>query len=232
MKKIFISHKQGYAPAKAIKLLINMMGAQGVLAEEEPGSESPDKRALRLLRESDGFLAICTPDLCDSNKQLSPKQNVSIEIREWQSKHGHERMVIMKHKGCEIPILLGNPTYIEFEGEGAVCATQRMLADFQAMKLIPYLDQISPGQKQNLGVTEKEEQMLIFLAGQSERQADESVVVSKFKFSTTEWNIALNKFYYSDNSLLDKWEPNSGYDPPIVQLTVAGLKYLTDNKIL
>lgn len=141
MHKIFVSHNQDFIPSRSVKVLIGMLGAHGVLVEDEPGAESPDKKSLRLLKECQGFLAICTNDLKGKSEEYSPKGNVALEIQEWQRIYGAKNMVIMKEENCMLPILLGNPTYTgTFTHLNFLDILLKACAEFQSMGLIPYKD--------------------------------------------------------------------------------------------
>ena len=104
-----------------------MFGVQGILVEDEPGTESPANRSLRLLRESQGFVAICTKDVIDGGK-FGPKHNVVLEIQEWQKKNKDKHIVILKEEGCELP---NDPIYKPFKGLDFLSVVAQAIQEFQ-----------------------------------------------------------------------------------------------------
>jgi len=227
LNKIFISHNQEYQPAKHVKFLINALGAYGILVEDEPGSESPDKKSFRYLKDSHGFLAICTPDLRDEKDAWAPRHNVILEIQEWQKAHKAKNMVILKDKRCSLPVLLGNPTFHEFEGDGILSAVCQVIKDFVAIDLIP--DKfVSDSEIPQIEFTDKEKKALIYLAGATDRRYYSRALHKYIEFGQTEWNMFLHKgkkyeFYYQTQVSTGAMS----YDTiEAIQLTDKGFEYL------
>lgn len=229
MKKIFISHNQDFTQARSVKGLINILGSYGVLVEDEPGAESPDKKSFRLLKESDGFLAICTKDLKDENGNFSPKANVALEIKEWQSLHQTEKMVIIKEKQSTLPVLLGNPAYAgEFDGVNILDAFYRAVREFQTMQLIPYKNMAPQKPKQaTISISEKEVQVLNYLANTSKQRAYESDIVKQFNFSTGEWNAAVHKLVTSSSMMRITYD----HYGKVLEITSFGFDYLLKHNL-
>lgn len=212
-----------------------MLGAYGVLVEDEPGAEPPDKKSLRLLKECQGFLAICTNDLKDEKGVYSPKSNVTIEIKEWQNDHRTERMVIIKERGCALPVLLGNPTYsAEFSGVEILECTTRALTEFQAMGLIPY--KISEKKKIQIELTKKEQKLLMLLASHTNKTAQRESLESIKRdcgFSLQEWNVAMHRLRGSETGAgLVYYSEASQWDNERVTLVEKGMQYLIESKLI
>ena len=231
MKKIFISHNQYHPAAKGLKLLINHLGGMGILIEDEPGAEPPDKKAYKLLRECEGFLAFCTKDLRGEQDRYFPKQNVALEIKEWQSQFGAKNMVILKECGCELPLLLGNPTYCEFDGSNLINAFERTVGEFQSMGLIPYLGSASNSNmpdKAKISLTEKEKKVLIFLSETENKYAYDDTIKSHSGMSHQEFNIMVNKLSVKSDLISEE----NSMEGRIVNLLDSGLDYLIEQKII
>lgn len=227
MNKIFISHNQDVPIARSIKALINMLGAYGILVEDEPGAESPDKKSFRLMKESQGFLAVCTRDVSDEKGNYSPKANVALEIKEWQSLHKTDYLVIIKEDGCTLPLLLGNPSYCGvFEGVNILNALHRALSEFQSMGLIPYRDTLKNINPQKVELTDKEISLLNYLANNKDRKGYESVLIGQFKFTRGEWNAAIHKLETKLFFVIHNFT-NLGKD---YQLTSLGFDFLLEKK--
>lgn len=227
MKKIFISHNQDFGPTRALKHLINMFGGVGILVEDEPGAESPDKKAFRLLGNCEGFIALCTKDVTDHKTGDSyPKQNVVIEIQEWQRLHKSENMVIIKEKSCKLPALLGNPTYCEYSNETILDATCRALKEFQAMDLLTYEPRKdSASRSPGISISSDEEKILLHLVACPERTADLNSLKRELSLNDMRWNVAQNLLVNKHMIYID-YQP---YQDDKVMIMPPGIDYLVKN---
>ncbi|GEM_PF-5017465 len=227
MNRIFISHKQNFKPAQAIKKIIDMLGVEGVLVEELPGAGSPTEKSFQTLLGCQGFLAICTKDTKDDKDIWHPRPNVVLEIQDWQKHHKGERLIIMKEKGCQLPELLGHPTYCEFEGETILEAVCRTLSDFQQMGVISRFEDAknTVAANDNLNFGLKDLDALTFLAGSPDREAPVGALQQKFEYQGTEWNIFLHK-WQKQPALIEHKKKAHQFGTESVRLTNTGFELL------
>ncbi len=230
MNKIFISHNQEFKPARVVKALINMMDGHGILVEDEPGAESPDKKSIKLLKECQGFFALCTADL-KSADGFSPKGNVILEMNEWQRIRGAKNLVIAIQTGCKLPVLLGNPTYCgEFEGVEILDVIQRALAEFRTMGLLP-----SPNPptmpETAVELTELEEKLLSYLLSCENGSQDVPVVRAVLKCTTAKWNVIFHRlaniYAFIDHYQRYSHMPDSGF----IKISKAGIDYIASRQM-
>jgi len=228
MKKIFVSHNQDFSACRAVKALLMLFGVHPILVEDEPGAQAVDKKAYKLLKESESFLGVCTKDLKSDDGRFFPKQNVCLEIKEWQRLHEAHNMVILKERGVEIPALLGNPAYCEFDGTSILNAFHRAVQEFQSMGVIK-LSEDDDHSEEAIDFTDKEIQLLITLAASDQRSASEVDLQRQLRFSTTEWNIAMHKL---ETKFLFITRIEDPYDGNPIMLLNQGFEYLLNNNLV
>ncbi|MBI3313159.1 MAG: hypothetical protein HYZ83_02865 [Candidatus Omnitrophica bacterium] len=227
MNKIFISHNQDFFPAIAVKRLINMFGTQGILVEDEPGTESPADRSMRLLNESQGFIAICTRDVKDGER-FAPKHNVVLEIQEWQKKSKNKNIVILKEKGCELPKLLNDPSYKIFEGAEFLSVVLQAIGEFQDEEIIPRCGVADEEEAPVL--SSEQENFLEFLSSCHNCKTEFDVARRKFlDINSSDWNLMINFLHYKI-SLIDV-DYHYG-EPDSIRITYKGTEYLREKKMV